>query len=115
MAKNRTETLPTYGSIFRTVEETARSKTFPQGFFATQITLTGDGGFQPMYIRVEDGSVETAPYEYHGADFYIDCDTGVMADILNGKCTIYDAVSDGKAAVNGDAAKALVFIHAFFG
>jgi len=114
MAKKTVEISPDYGSIFRAIEEKAKSRIFGPDHVATQITLTGECGFQPLYIKVEDKIPETAPYEYHGADFYIDCDTDVMADILNGKCSVYDAVADGRMTINGDAAKALVFVHTFF-
>ena len=115
MAKAKKEVAPTYGSVFRAIQETASTKTFGSGFIATQITLTGDCDCQPLYIKIEDRVPEVAPYEYHNADFYIDCDPSVMADILNGKKTIYDAVENGSVTINGNAAKAVVFIHTFWG
>lgn len=115
MAKSGKEVSPTYGSVFRAIQERASAKRFGSGFTATQITLTGNCDFQPLYIKIEDRIPEVAPYEYHNADFYIDCDTSVMADILNGKQSVYDAISDGSVTVNGNAAKAVVFIHTFLG
>ena len=115
MAKAKKEVAPTYGSVFRAIQETASTKSFGPGFTATQITLTGDCECQPLYIKIEDKVPEVAPYEYHNADFYIDCDPAVMADILNGKKTIYDAVDNGSVTINGNAAKAVVFIHNFWG
>ena len=114
MAKLKNNVSPTYGSIFRAIEERADECKFGPGFVATQITLTGNCDFQPLYVKVEDCIPETAPYEYHDADFFIDSDTVVMADILNGKKSFYDAVAEGSVTVNGDAAKAIVFVHTFF-
>ena len=115
MAAKKQEVTSTYGSIFRAIEEKAGKIKFGRGFVATQITLTGNDSFQPLYVRVEDQVPEVAPYEYLNADFYLDSDVSVMADILNGKRGIYDAIEEGEVTVNGDAAKAAVFIHKLFG
>ena len=115
MANAKKEVAPSYGSIFKAIEDKAKKVKFGPSFVATQITLTGNGEYQPLYIKVEDGVPETEPYEYHGASFYIDCDAAAMADILNGKKNIYDLMEKGIVEVNGDAAKAVVFVHTFFG
>lgn len=115
MTKTKNQVSPSYASIFKAIEEKASKTKFGPDFVATQITLTGDGDFQPLYVKVEDSIVETAPYEYIDASFYIDIDTSAMADILNGKKSFYDAISEGLVTVNGDAAKAMLFVHTFFG
>lgn len=115
MTKTKNQVSPSYASIFKAIEEKANNTKFGSEFIATQITLTGDGEFQPLYIKVEDSIVETAPYEYRDASFYIDIDTACMADVLNGKKTIYDAIAEGLAKVNGDASKAILFVHTFLG
>ena len=115
MTKSKQEVTPSYGSIFRAIEARVKAAKFGPEFLATQITLTGACDFQPLYIRVEDGLAEIAPYEYHNADFYIDSDADAMAAVLNGKKTIYDAVREGSVTVNGVADKAIVFINDFFG
>ena len=84
MAKLKNNVSPTYGSIFRAIEERADECKFGPGFVATQITLTGSCDFQPLYVKVEDCIPETAPYEYHDADFFIDSDTDVP-NVIAGK------------------------------
>jgi len=115
MTKAKQEVTPSYGSIFHAIEDKVKTVKFGPEFVATQITLTGNFGFQPLYIRVEDQIPETAPYEYHNADFYIDSNSEAMAAILNNKKSIYDAIEEGSVTVNGDTDKAIVFIHRFFG
>ena len=71
MTKKKVE--PTFGSIFRAVEEKAKKTSFLQDT-ATQITLNGNLDNLPLYVRIEDGMPEVAPYEYINAPFYIDAD-----------------------------------------
>ena len=76
MQKKKIE--PTFGSIFRAVEEKAKKVSFLQDT-ATQITLNGNLDNLPLYVKIEDGIPEVAPYEYINAPFYIDADAETFA------------------------------------
>ncbi len=105
---------PTFGSIFKAVEAKAKKISFLQDT-ATQITLNGNLDNLPLYVKIEDGIAEVAPYEYINAPFYIDADAGTFAAVLNGDKDFVVAVSQGSITMNGDAAQALVFCETFFG
>ena len=105
---------PRFGSIFKAVEEKAKKVSFLQDT-ATQITLNGNLDNLPLYVKIEDGMAEVAPYEYINAPFYIDADAGTFAAVLNGDKDFVVAVSQGSITMNGDAAQALVFCETFFG
>lgn len=105
---------PTFGSIFKAVESKAKKVSFLQDT-ATQITLNGNLDNLPLYVKIEDGIAEVAPYEYINAPFYIDADAGTFAAVLNGDKDFVVAVSQGSITMNGDAAQALVFCETFFG
>ena len=105
---------PRFGSIFKAVEEKAKKVSFLQDT-ATQITLNGNLDNLPLYVKIEDGIAEVAPYEYINAPFYIDADAGTFAAVLNGDKDFVVAVSQGSITMNGDAAQALVFCETFFG
>lgn len=105
---------PTFGSIFKAVEVKAKKVSFLQDT-ATQITLNGNLDNLPLYVKIEDGIAEVAPYEYINAPFYIDADAGTFAAVLNGDKDFVVAVSQGSITMNGDAAQALVFCETFFG
>ncbi len=111
MSKKRIE--PNFGSIFRAVEEKASKSSFLQDT-ATQITLNGNLDNLPLYVKVEDGVAEVAPYEYINAPFYIDADAETFAGVLNGDKDFVVAVSQGSITINGDAAQALVFCKVMF-
>jgi len=113
--KKTTEVLPTYTSIYKAIDERVSKAKFTRFFIATQITLTGNINFQPLYVRVEDMITEVAPYEYQNASFYMDADADAMAAILNGKLTLTEAVSDGRITMNGDPQAAVLFVKAVFG
>ena len=93
---------PTFGSIFKAVESKAKKVFFLQDNL-------------PLYVKIEDGVAEVAPYEYINAPFYIDADAGTFAAVLNGDKDFVVAVSQGSITMNGDAAQALVFCETFFG
>ena len=112
MQKKKVE--PTFGSIFRAVEEKAKKVSFLQNT-ATQITLNGNLDNLPLYVKVEDGIAEEAPYEYINAPFYIDADAETFASVLNGDKNFVVAVAQGSITMNGDAAQALVFCRTLFG
>lgn len=112
MQKKKVE--PTFGSIFRAVEEKAKKVSFLQNT-ATQITLNGNLDNLPLYVKVEDGIAEVAPYEYINAPFYIDADAETFASVLNGDKNFVVAVAQGSITMNGDAAQALVFCRTLFG
>ena len=84
MAKKKVE--PTFGSIFRAVEEKASSVSF----------------------------LQVAPYEYINAPFYIDADAETFAAVLNGEKDFTVAVAQGSITINGDAAQAVVFCSTLF-
>ena len=105
---------PRFGSIFKAVEDKAKKVSFLQDT-ATQITLNGNLDNLPLYVKIEDGIAEVAPYEYINAPFYIDADAGTFAAVLNGDKDFVVAVSQGSITMNGDAAQALVFCETFFG
>lgn len=111
MTKKKVE--PTFGSIFRAVEEKAKKTSFLQDT-ATQITLNGNLDNLPLYVRIEDGRPEVAPYEYINAPFYIDADAETFALVLNGDKDFVVAVAQGSITINGDAAQALVFCSKLF-
>ena len=111
---NKKKVEPNFGSIFRAVEEKASKSAFLQDT-ATQITLNGNLDNLPLYVKVEDGIAETAPYEYINAPFYIDADAGIFASVLNGEKDFTVAVAQGSITMNGDAAQALVFCKVMFG
>ena len=106
MAEVRTE----FGSIFKAISTRANKAKFGNVFFATQITLIGDLDYLPLYVKVEDKVPEVAPYEYIGANFYIDADAATLAQVLNGKLSIYDAIDSRMVKVNGEAGPAAIFI-----
>ncbi|MBR4403630.1 MAG: SCP2 sterol-binding domain-containing protein [Clostridiales bacterium] len=105
---------PRFGSIFKAVEDKAKKVSFLQDT-ATQITLNGNLDNLPLYVKIEDGVAEVAPYEYINAPFYIDADAETFAAVLNGDKDFVVAVSQGSITMNGDAAQALVFCETFFG
>ena len=111
---NKKKIEPTFGSIFRAVEAKASKVSFLQDT-ATQITLNGNLGNLPLYVKIEDGAVEVAPYEYINAPFYIDADADTLAAVLNGDKDFVVAVAQGSITMNGDAAQALVFCMTLFG
>ena len=111
MTKKKVE--PTFGSIFRAVEEKAKKTSFLQDT-ATQITLNGNLDNLPLYVRIEDGMPEVAPYEYINAPFYIDADAETFASVLNGDKDFVVAVAQGSITINGDAAQAIVFCEKLF-
>lgn len=112
--KEKAEVLPTFESIFNAVSSKASKAKFTSEFIATQITLKGRLECSPLYVKVEDKKVETAPYEYNNASFYIDADTDVFVDVLNGKKSFCDALADHSIEVNGDPMKAILFTKAIF-
>ena len=112
MKKKKIE--PTFGSIFRAVEAKASKVSFLQDT-ATQITLNGNLDNLPLYVKIEDGVAEVAPYEYINAPFYIDADAETCAAVLNGDKDFVVAVAQGSITMNGDAAQALVFCAEMFG
>lgn len=112
MQKKKTE--PTFGSIFKAVEEKTSKVSFLQNT-ATQITLNGNLDNLPLYVKIEDGIPEVAPYEYVNAPFYIDADADTLAAVLNGDKVFTVAVAQGSIKINGDAAQALVFCTTLFG
>ena len=112
MQKKKVE--PTFASIFRAVEEKASKVSFLQDT-ATQITLNGNLDNLPLYVKIEDGRPEIAPYEYINAPFYIDADAGTFAAVLNGDKNFAVAVAQGSITINGDAAQAIVFCTTLFG
>ena len=105
---------PRFGSIFKAVEERAKKASFLQDT-ATQITLNGNLDNLPLYVKVEDGIAEVAPYEYINAPFYIDADAETFAAVLSGNKDFVVAVSQGSITINGDAAQAVVFCKTMFG
>lgn len=111
--KNNSEDLikPVFESIYHAVEARVRDAKFTNNFMATQITIDER---DPLYVRVEDGCAEVAPYEYNNASFYIDSQATDMADVLNGKKDIYKAIAEGSVRVNGDAALAIIFVKTVF-
>ena len=112
MNKKRIEA--NFGSIFKGVEEKVSKVSFIQDT-ATQITLNGNLDNLPLYVKIEDGIPEVAPYEYINAPFYIDADAETFAGVLNGEKDFTVAVAQGSIRINGDAAQALVFCKALFG
>ena len=111
---NKKKIEPKFGSIFKAVEEKAKKVSFLQDT-ATQITLNGNLDNLPLYVKVEDGVAEVAPYEYINAPFYIDADADTLAAVLNGDKDFVVAVAQGSITMNGDAAQALVFCMTLFG
>lgn len=105
---------PTFGSIFKGIETKVAKVSFIQDT-ATQITLNGNLDNLPLYVKVEDGRPEVAPYEYINAPFYIDADADTFACVLNGDKDFTVAVAQGSITINGDAAQALVFCKTLFG
>ena len=105
---------PRFGSIFKAVEERTKKVSFLQDT-ATQITLNGNLDNLPLYVKVEDGIAEVAPYEYINAPFYIDADAETFAAVLSGNKDFVVAVSQGSITINGDAAQAVVFCKTMFG
>ncbi|PWJ68820.1 SCP-2 sterol transfer family protein [Ruminococcaceae bacterium R-25] len=105
---------PRFGSIFKAVEEKAKKVSFLQDT-ATQITLNGNLDNLPLYVKVEDGIAEVAPYEYINAPFYIDADAETFAAVLNGNKDFVVAVAQGSITINGDAVQAVVFCRTMFG
>ena len=75
---------PEFGSIFKAVRERASKASFLQDT-ATQITLNGNLDNLPLYVKIEDGIAEVAPYEYINAPFYIDADAETFAAVLSGQ------------------------------
>ena len=104
---------PRFGSIFKAVEEKAKKVSFLQDT-ATQITLNGNLDNLPLYVKVEDGVAEVAPYEYINAPFYIDADADAITAVLNGVMTFASAVAQGFITINGDAGQAYLFISQLF-
>lgn len=111
MQKKKVE--PRFGSIFKAVEAKTQKVSFLQDT-ATQITLNGNLDNLPLYVKIEDGIPEVAPYEYINAPFYIDADAETFAAVLNGEKNFTIAVAQGSITINGDAAQALVFCSTLF-
>lgn len=111
---NKKKVEPKFGSIFKAVEERVSKVSFLQDT-ATQITLNGNLDNLPLYVKIEDGKAEVAPYEYINAPFYIDADADVFAAVLNGDKDFVVAIAQGSITINGDAAQALVFCKTLFG
>ena len=111
---SKTKVEPTFAGIFRAVEQKAAKTKFLRDT-ATQITLKGNLDNQPFYVKVEEGNVEVAPYEYINAPFYIDADAYTFAAVLSGNKDFVVAVSQGSITINGDAAQAVVFCKTMFG
>ena len=105
---------PEFGSIFKAVRERGSKASFLQDT-ATQITLNGNLDNLPLYVKIEEGIAEVAPYEYINAPFYIDADAETFAGVLNGEKDFTVAVAQGSITINGDAAQALVFCNTLFG
>ena len=103
-----------FGSIFKSVRERASKVSFLQDK-ATQITLNGNLDNLPLYVKIEDGIAEVAPYEYINAPFYIDADAETFAAVLSGQKDFVVATAQGSITINGDAAQALVFCSKMFG
>jgi len=103
-----------FGSIFKAVEARVSKVSFLRDT-ATQITLNGNLDNLPLYVKVEDGIAEVAPYEYINAPFYIDADAETFAAVLNGEKEFVVAVAQGSITINGDAAQAVVFCSTMFG
>ena len=112
MTKKKIE--PKFGSIFKAVEEKASKVSYLQDT-ATQITLNGNLDNLPLYVKIEDGVAEVAPYEYINAPFYIDADAEIFASVLSGDKDFVVAVAQGSITINGDAAQAIVFCKTMFG
>ena len=110
--KEKIEVIPTFESIFNAVRTKASKAKFTSEFIATQITLKGRLECSPLYVKIEDGNVETAPYEYNNASFYIDADTDVFVQVLNGKKDFCEALAEHSIEVNGDPVKAILFTRA---
>ena len=113
-AAKTTKVEVTQESICNAIAAKAKKAKFSADFVATQITLKGALECAPLYVKVEEKKAEVAPYEYNDACFYIDADAEVMANILNGKKTIYAAIEDGSVVINGDANKAVLFVSKMF-
>ncbi len=109
----KTKVEPTFAGIFRAVEQKAAKTKFLSDT-ATQITLKGNLDNQPFYVKVEEGNVEVAPYEYINAPFYIDADADALTAVLNGVMSFASAVAQGFITVNGDAGQAYLFISQLF-
>lgn len=109
----KTKIEPTFAGIYREVEKRASKAKFLRNT-ATQITLKGNLDNQPFYVKVEEGIVEVAPYEYINAPFYIDADADAMTAVLNGVMTFASAVAQGFITINGDAGQAYLFISSLF-
>ena len=109
----KTKVEPTFAGIYRAVEQRASKTKFLKDT-ATQITLNGNLDNQPFYVKIEDGNIEVAPYEYINAPFYIDADADAMTAVLNGEMTFASAVAQGLITVNGDAGQAYLFISQLF-
>ncbi|MCR4687969.1 MAG: SCP2 sterol-binding domain-containing protein [Saccharofermentans sp.] len=105
---------PRFGSIYKAVEEICSKTSFLKDT-ATQITLNGILDNQPLYVKIEEGSVEVAPYEYINAPFYIDADAEAFAKILNKELDFYKALSQGKIVINGNPEDAVLFVKSIFG
>ncbi len=105
---------PRFGSIYKAVEEKSAKAEFLKDT-ATQITLNGILDNQPLYVKIDEGTVEVAPYEYINAPFYIDADAEVFAAVLSKEKDFYAALAQGSITVNGDAGEAALFIHSMFG
>lgn len=113
-AAKTTKVEATQESICNAIAAKAKKAKFSADFVATQITLKGALECAPLYVKVEEKKAEVAPYEYNDACFYIDADAETMANILNGKKTIYAAIEDGSVVINGDANKAVLFVSKMF-
>ncbi len=113
-AAKATKVEATQESICNAIAAKAKKAKFSADFVATQITLKGALECAPLYVKVEEKKAEVAPYEYNDACFYIDADAETMANILNGKKTIYAAIEDGSVVINGDANKAVLFVNKMF-
>ena len=112
--KEKTVVEPTFESIYNAMCKKAYHAKFPSVFIATQITLKGSLECRPLYVKVEDKVAEVAPYEYNNASFYIDADTDLFAQVLNGKKSFYEALAEGFIELNGDPKKAVLLIKALF-
>ena len=112
--KEKVEVLPTFESIYNAMVTRAYKAKFTSEFISTQITLKGSLEFRPLYVKIEDKVAEVAPYEYNNASFYIDADTEVFTQVLNGKKSFCDALAEHSIEINGDPTKAVLFVKAMF-
>lgn len=73
---------------------------------AVQVNVTGEaeGAF---YIEVADGALTVAPYDYVDRDILLTIAEEDMLAVAAGKLTLEQAVTEGKAAFEGNFEKAM--------